>query len=159
MKSFEIENIRKFTGALFAGESFDSFCVTEASFSTLFNISIDGHINQAFLGDEPLPEGSDESVLWKKIRPLCYEIIKGQRVPLQFKIVFMMSRAWTAQFLSKEVQGFTADDVNGLFLNVKFESGRLSCTSGTSMKSFSLDKSVEEAWDKWMAGFLSSFDK
>jgi len=78
MKSIEIDNIRKFTSALFVGETFDSFCVTEASFSTLVDISIDGHINREFLGEEAAPdENADETAAWKKLKPLCYEIIKG----------------------------------------------------------------------------------
>ena len=149
MKNIEIDNIRKFTSALFVGDTFDDFRVTEASFSTLVNISIDGHINREFLGDEAEDqEAADGAVAWKDIKPLCYEIIKGQRVPLRFKVVFMMSADQTAQIIQ-------SSNVNGLFLNVRFEEGRLYCTTGTSLKTFSLDKSIDEAWDSYMTAFLA----
>ena len=155
MKSIEIDNIRKFTSALFVGETFDSFCVTEASFSTLVDISIDGHINREFLGEEAVQdEKSDDTAVWKKLKPLCYEIIKGQKVPLRFKIVFIMPKTMTASFLAAEHLNSSPEDINGLFLNIKFESNKLSCTTGTSLKTFSLDKSVEEAWDRYAAEFL-----
>ena len=79
MRSTNIENIRNFTNRLFAGESFDGFLVTEASFSTITNITIDGHINRDFLNDaeKELPENKEGAVYWKKLRGLCYEIVKG----------------------------------------------------------------------------------
>ena len=74
MRQIEIDNIKNFTHSLFAGTAFDDFCVTEASFSTLTNITIDGHINQEFMGEADLamPENKDSAVRWKKLRPLCY---------------------------------------------------------------------------------------
>ena len=67
MRQTEIENVKKFTNALFAGNVFDSFCVTEASFSTLIDITIDGHINPDFGRDKEKPEGvsfADAELAW-----------------------------------------------------------------------------------------------
>lgn len=65
-----------------------------------------------------------------------------------------MPKEMTAGFLSSEHLNSSPEDINGLFLNIKFESNKLSCTTGTSLKTFSLDKSVEEAWDRYAAEFL-----
>ena len=67
MRAIEIDNLKQFTTALFAGETFDGFLVTEASFSTITNITIDGHINQDFMGeaDLALPENKEKAVYWK----------------------------------------------------------------------------------------------
>ena len=158
MKQFEIENIKKFTGALFTGEAFDNFCVTEASFSTLIDVTIDGHINNEFLEESrkaPQSAGKDWTVRWKKIKPLCFDIIKGQRVPLKFKIVFMMPRAGVSRFIDDAGAAFKEDQVNGLFMNVRYEAGRLDVITGTSLKEFSLDKSLEEAWDARIGKFMN----
>ncbi|MBR3244032.1 MAG: hypothetical protein IKF90_15265 [Parasporobacterium sp.] len=156
MKSINIENIKSFTTHLFARETFDGFLVTEASFSTVTDISIDGHINREFLSEEELalPENSEDAVFWKRLRFLCFEIIKGQRVPLRFKIVFKAPAASIGRFLESNDLSFQEKQVNALFLNVNYQEGRLICTTGTSLKEFTLDKSLEQAWDEKTAKFL-----
>ncbi|MBR3262507.1 MAG: hypothetical protein IKF93_05250 [Lachnospiraceae bacterium] len=158
MRAIEIDNLKQFTTALFARDTFDGFLVTEASFSTITNITIDGHINQEFMGeaDLALPENKEKAVYWKKLRPLCYEIVKGQKVPLRFKIVFMMPSDVVLKFLDHAGLDFEPVEVNALFLNVNFQEGKLTCTTGTSMKAFSLDKSLEDAWDSQMVRFLNT---
>lgn len=157
MKSINIENIKTFTTHLFARETFDGFLVTEASFSTITNITIDGHINRDFMGaaELALPENQEGTVYWKKLRPLCYEIIKGQKVPLRFKIVFMMPKDLVLSFLDSAGLDFEPVQVNALFLNVNFQDGKLVCTTGTSMREFTMDKSLEYAWDDQMSKFLN----
>ena len=190
MKQIEIENVKKFTSALFASNTFDTFCVTEASFSTLVNITIDGHINQEFLkpsgsegnagiqvsaagagggaaADAPASSGHMESqassqatqqiAIWQQLRPLCYEAIKGSKAPLKFKIIFMTPPEKVAGFISKQGLNLRPSDVTGLFMNIRFEGGKLSCISGSSTKSFSLDKSLENAWDASVEGFIRKF--
>jgi len=158
MRSIEIENLKKFTTALFARETFDGYLVTEASFSTITTITIDGHINQEYMGeaDLALPENKEKVVYWKKLRPLCYEIIKGQKVPLRFKIVFMMPSEVVLKFLDDAGLDFEPIEVNALFLNLTFQEGKLICTTGTSMKAFTLDKSLEIAWDDQVEKLLKS---
>ena len=171
MKSVEIENIRSFTGALFAGTTFDPFCVTEASFSTLFSVRIDGHVNQEYLGLEESGEAAQETeeveaaeekaqeqvVKWADIRPLCYEVVKGESLPVKFKIVLMTPPEKIPAFLEKHGINMSADNVNALFMNIKYEGGKITCTSGTSLKEFTKDRSLEEAWDSNVEKFAARF--
>ena len=162
MRQTEIENIKKFTNALFAGNVFDSFCVTEASFSTLIDITIDGHVNPDFGRDkekaeEEAPETAEKIVRWQYIRPLCYEAIKGDKPPVRFKIVFMTPPDKAAGFAAKHGLKFRESDIAGLFMNIRFEGGKMYCVSGTSLKTFSLDKSLENAWDESVETFLKKF--
>lgn len=156
MKSTVIENIKKFTAHIFTRDTFDNFLVTEASFSTSFDVSIDGHINQDYLdgAESSLPENREGVVFWKKLRPLCFGLIKGQKVPLRFKIVFMIPSSYVAKFLSGAGLNYSPDQVNALFLNVTYQDGKLVCTTGTSLKGFTLDRSLEQAWDAQMESFL-----
>lgn len=155
MRATSIENIKSFTTHLFAEETFDSFLAVEASFSTLTDVSFDGHINPAFLTEEEqsFPEYREGIVSWKQLRPLCFDVIKGKKVPLRFKIVFKMPRSFVELFLSSTQIAQQPEDVM-LFLNLVFQDGALTATTGVSLKQFSLDKSVEIAWDEHAAKFL-----
>lgn len=160
MRVFEIDNIKKFTSNLFIGKAFDDFLVTEASFSTLTNITIDGHMNREFMGEAELAlPDKDRVISWRALKPLCYNIIKGQKVPLRFKIIFMMPTQMVLSFLDDEGLDFEPIEINALFLNVKFENNALTCTTGTSMKIFTLDKSLEDAWECRIMKFLDRMQK
>lgn len=39
------------------------------------------------------------------------------------------------------------EDVSALFMNVVYEHGTLSVTTGTSLKIFTMDKTLEHIWD------------
>lgn len=47
-----------------------------------------------------------------------------------------------------------ADDIQGLYLNLRYDSTGLQCITGTSFKSFSMDKSLEHAWDNMVQKFF-----
>ena len=157
MKAVAIENLKSFTTHLFVRETFNGFLTTEASFSTSTDFTIDGHINRDYLSEEELllSENKEGIVFWKRIRPLCYEIIKGKKVPLRFKIVFMLSSGAVRKFLQSADLAFDPEQINALFLNVNYQEGKLVCTTGISLKTFSLDKSVENAWDAYAEKFLN----
>lgn len=156
MKSFRVENIKAFTTQLFAKETFDRFLAVEASFSTLTNVSFDGHMNQAFLSEEErgLPEYQEGIVSWGNMRPLCFDVIKGKKVPLRFKIVFKMPQSFVQQFLQSTNLPQDPEDVE-LFLNLVFQEDSLSVTTGVSQKVFSLDKTLDIIWDEHAEKFVN----
>ena len=159
MRSIEIDNIRNFTSQLFAGTAFDGFLAVEASFSTAADFHIDGHLNPDFIGEEEMQreENREGIIYWKQIRPVCFEIIKGKKVPRQFKIVFKMPERVTDRFLQRNGLVTPAGEISGLFLNINYKNGKLFCTTGAAMKTFSLDKSIEIHWDDFMSDFLKKF--
>ena len=59
-------------------------------------------------------------------------------------------------FLRKYDLNFKPEDINALFLNVVYEGGKMRCITGSSLKTFSLDKSLDDAWDKQMMRFLTA---
>ena len=159
MKSFEIDNIKNFTARLFAGSDFDAFLVKEAQFSTACTFTIDGHFNSGFLSEEEmkLPENAYGISPWKRLRPICYEIIKGKKVPSQFAIVLMYPPQKIPEFLASGRISHDPQEISGLYLNIRFRQGKLSCTAGCSLKSFSLDRKIETAWDEYMSEYLKRF--
>lgn len=150
MKATEITNIKKFTGDLFAGEGFDSFAVAEASFTTRISVDIDGHVNQ---GAE-----ERELALWSEVKKLCYQVVSGKQLPVRFKIVLMVPGSKIESFIRNSGVPVRPEDVGALSLNIRYESGKLECTTGTALKTFTLDKSLENAWDASMAKFLGKYN-
>lgn len=159
MKSIEIENIKKFTSQLFAGTVFDDMLVAEALFCTTATFSIDGHINSGFVGEEEmkLPENQEGLVTWKRLKPICFEIIKGKKVPQRFKIVFKMSQSKVEGFIRESGATTSMGQIGGLFLNVNYQDGKLQCTTGVSLRVFTMDKSLDVHWDDYMTSWLKIF--
>ena len=40
------------------------------------------------------------------------------------------------------------EQVKGLYLNIRYEEGKLNCVTGTSINFFTLDKSLDMEWDE-----------
>ena len=59
-----------------------------------------------------------------------------------------------AKTLESSGLSYTTEDVNALFINVRYEGDVLVCTTGLSMKTFTLDKSLEEYWDNTVQKFV-----
>lgn len=88
------------------------------------------------------------------MRPFCLELIKGKKTPLNFKIVFQLSSSNTEKLLLQTGVALTPSDVNGLYLNLHYDGRSLHCITGTSLNLFTMDKSLEHAWDEMVRKFF-----
>ncbi len=151
MINIHIKDKKGFTSKLFLKEDFDSFFVTEASVTTFNTYTIDGRIQKRFYTNEEYENlGKPEFSRWKDIRKLCFDMIKGSKTPIRFKIVLKLPEDLTLSILESTDTLVAAGDILGLFLNIKFENESMDCITGTSLKVFSMDKSLEEAFDRYM---------
>ena len=50
----------------------------------------------------------------------------------------------------------TKENIANLFLNIKYDKGVLSYTTGTSLNIFTIDKSLEKAFDLYISEFIST---
>ena len=50
----------------------------------------------------------------------------------------------------------TKENIANLFLNIKYDKGVLSYTTGTSLNIFTIDKSLEKAFDLYISKFIST---
>ena len=82
--------------------------------------------------------------------------IKGSKVPSYMKMVFLLPPEQVTKLLSDNQTALTPDDINGLFLNIKYQDGAVSVVTGTSIKVFSLDKTLEHSFDAFAKDFLFS---
>lgn len=159
MNYFEISKVKEFTAQLFAGTAFDAYLLSEVLISTAATFTIDGHVNESFVGEEGMQSDlyREGLVPWQKIRPVCYEIIKGRKVPSRFRIVLKFPGQMLDQFLEEAGLQGMKEQVGGLFININYQNQQLSCTTGTALKTFTLDKSLEGLWDEYAKKLFSQY--
>ena len=81
-------------------------------------------------------------------------MIRGKRTPLNFKIVFQLSASNVEKLLMQSCVPLKAEDIDGLYLNCQFDGKQLLCTTGTSLKIFTLDKQLDRVWDEMIRKFF-----
>ena len=92
MESFNVKDVKRFMAKLLLHEDFDRYEVQEAEIVTDIVFKIDGHVQKSFYSEEEYEElGCPLLIKWKKLRPICYEIIKGKRTPVKFRFVLKLS--------------------------------------------------------------------
>lgn len=157
MIAVQIQDIKDFMSKLLLGNAFDSFWLSEASITTSVSYTIDGFLHSEFYDTqeaELLQEEGRTYALWRDMKPFCFSVIKGKKTPLSFKIVFMLSKKNTQKLLASSKLSYQLEDIFGLFVNFQFDGQHLTCTTGTSLKTFSLDKSLDRVWDEMIRKFF-----
>ena len=152
-------DIKKFMNCLLVKETFDNFLLEEASITTYNTFTIDGHIQNDFYSNDELEALPDKFLsTWAMIKPYCFNLIKGSKLPLRFKIVLKASTTYTEKLLNENPCGLSLNDIGGLYINIRYDSKRnlsgettgiacLDCISMASLNIFSMDKTLEKAWD------------
>ena len=154
-----IEDTKKLTELLFIGEAFDKFLVREAHFVTGITVDLDGTLNADFFdSDETAALPDQTTAAWKSMKNLCFQIIKGKKLPKRFQIVLKLSSADIPAWLAKNGMDYSPETVKGLFFTLRYENQQLSCTSGTALTVFTMDKSLEQAWDRQMMKFFRAIE-
>lgn len=155
MVALKMEDLKEFTSKLFMGDAFDGWLVREAVITTFNTFTIDGHIRHGYYTDQELEENKIEDLsAWRVIRPVCYSLIKGKRLPGSFQITLQLSPGDVETFLKYAQLDFRPEQIGGLYLNVRYEDGAMHCVSGTSLNIFTLDRQIEYEWDEAVKLFL-----
>ena len=146
MISLKILEMNRFMGKLLKGEEFDAFLLKEGFLRTNMEYRFDGHLLTEYFDTTEKKTLTEKYVYWKEVRPVVLELIKGKRTPLAFSFTFLSTRQETEQLLEKYTIR-VGDDSPSVFLQVRFEHGSGRIITGTARNTFTLDKSLEEAWD------------
>lgn len=157
MRSYQIQNTRDFMKQLLIGDTFDTFLLSEAAITTFSTFHIDGTFHPDFFSTAEREQSAMEQsgyALWKRIRPFFFELNKGKNTPLSFHIVFRLAPHNVEQLIRQSGLSMRSEDVDGLFLNIRYDGAMVTCISGTSLKIFSLDRSLEQAWDSMLEKFF-----
>lgn len=155
MTALLIDDIKQFTAELFVRETFDHFWVREAQIVTYNSFTIDGHIRPGYYSQEEMEEKKIGSLSnWGMIRPLCFSLIKGKKLPESFHMDLVLPPGGTARFVADRNLPYQPDTVKGLNLGIRYEEGRVMCVTGTSVSFFTMDKELDREWDAAIRNFL-----
>ncbi|MCI8838439.1 MAG: hypothetical protein HFG74_10305 [Hungatella sp.] len=155
MVALKVEDIKQFTSGLFIGSLFDKFQVREAEIVTFNAFHMDGRIRPGYYTKEETEEkGIGEYSVWESVKPVCFSLIKGKRLPGSFQIVLQLGKKQLESFLAGRQVPVRADQIGGMYLNIRYENGELYCVTGTSVNFFTLDKSLDMEWDEAMKEFF-----
>lgn len=155
MIALKIDDVKQFTSKLFVGTTFDKFLVREVTIVTYNSFSIDGHIKQGYYTDEELEENKIEDLSsWAVLKPFCFSLIKGKKLPGSFQIVLQIAPKDVEIFLAHSQLAIPVNQITGLYVNIRYEEGTITCVTGTSISFFTLDKSLDTEWDEAVKLFL-----
>ncbi len=155
MVALKIDDIKAFTYKLFVGTDFDGFLVREVNIVTYNSFTIDGHIRQGYYSEQELEENKIEELSsWHVLKPFCFSLIKGKKLPGSFQVTLQLPPAQVDHFLQRRQLSLTSEQINGIYMNIRYEDQVLYCISGTSLNLFTLDKSLDREWDEAMRLFL-----
>lgn len=161
MIALNLPEIKDFMNKLLCSEIFDHFLLREAVIQSTLTWSVDGSINTDFYSEDELTEAGLTGFTYLpfgQVRSQCFNLIKGKRTPAYFKFVFLLSPDNLARTLTQIRSNFTPEDITGMFLNLKFQQGKLLLTTGISYRIFSVDKSLEHEWDQLVRRFLKNHE-
>ncbi len=148
MKSFEIEDIKGFMNELLLSEKYDSFYLYEIRLKTKLDYYISGRINKDFYDEEESPDELCDYIKWQEVKQIIFELIKGKRLPISIKAVLLFNRENITRLIEMNNLPVNPEDVNNLSLNIFYENRQLTVTTGTSIKIFSMDKTLDNMWDE-----------
>jgi hypothetical protein len=158
MIALKITNKKEFMAKLLTTDTFDSFFLEEATIDTFNTFHIDGKVHRDFYKNDPdydTDKTFNSLSLWSEIRPICLNLIKGKRTPLGFKFILHLDEERKIKLVSEADAGIAPGQVT-LGLNIRFSNDELLITTGVSIGIFTLDKSIEKAWDSFLPSFLES---
>ena len=157
MISLNITEVKPFMAKLLMNATFDSFSLREMELQTFTNFSMNGQFNEAFFTQEELEERGDRrAVQWCDVRQTVFSMIKGNKTPLSLKIVFQLSSDQCADLVQRSGGKLRLEEIGGLYLNIRFEKGDLHIITGTAIKTFTLDKTLEQEWDNEAKNILKT---
>mgnify|MGYP004623503065 CR=1 FL=1 len=131
--------------------TFDTFSLIEGEVTTFNRFQVDGRIHKDFFDEAPKNEYSN----WGEVRDFFFQVIRGKKTPLNFKFILSLAKDQFESFLSDHDLTYRPEEIQGLYLNFRYDGLVLQCITGTSMNTFTMDKSVEKAWDEYAQNFFA----
>lgn len=157
----KISDVRKFMSGFLIGTMLDNFHLAEAAITTFCTFTIDGRLERRFFGEDTADQtenaktrGPADLVAWKDVKSRCFDLIRGKRTPLFFRFVFFSSEESATALLRQNGLTLPEDQIPGLCLNLRYSGTELYLTTGTSYRTFTMDKTADRIWDDYVDAFL-----
>lgn len=155
MIAMRITDIKTFMSDLLTHDTYDNFLMSEGSVTTFCTFSIDGTWQRDFYDPDHEDDSSDHGyTFWKDVRGSFYNVIKGTHTPLGFKFVFLLSPDGILSFISRCSLNCDPKDIFGLYMNYRFDGTNLLLTTGTSLRTFTKDRAIDQTWDQFVQNHL-----
>lgn len=157
MISLQIADIKSFMNQLLISNTFDHFLLSEAVIKTNVSYTIDGHLNKDFYSTDELEMEQLDSLSvapFSMLRPFCFDLIKGKKTPLSFHFTFQLSPANLENTVKSVSSSLSSSDISAMFLHVRYQNNVLTCSTGISYHTFSLDRTLEQEYDRMMQRFF-----
>ncbi|MDR1066897.1 MAG: DUF5721 family protein [Clostridiales bacterium] len=133
--------IKSFMNVLLRQDAFSEFETRGVEISTFADFSINGAFDENYSSDER----KEVHCLWKRLQPYVFNILKGAARPKLLKITFSLPASKLPVI---------HENAASCFINLVYQNGEAVCSTAVSQKSFSLDKSVDVAWDESVLAFF-----
>lgn len=149
MIALQLLEVKDCMHKLLLSDTFDNFSFIDGSITTFVTFTFDGYLHKEYYNTDEQEELilNKEFTTWGEMREHCFQIIKGKNTPLSFKFVLSLSRDNTQKLLSRDLPTIPLDSIQGLYMNFQYEKGELECITGTSTKTFTMDKTLDHLWD------------
>ena len=157
MISLKILEMNRFMGKLLKGENFDGFLLKEGFLRTNIEYRFQGHLLAEYFDTAEQEKLEEKYIYWGELRPTIFELIKGKRTPLAFSFTLLLSKTDTTELLARRSVN-VGEDSPSLFLQIRFEHGTGRIITGTARNTFTLDKSLDEAWDAEVKQLLKAME-
>lgn len=156
MVLFEIENADEFMNSLFVKEWLDLMELVEGEITTFCNIKIDGrrYLEWYDSQEKENRESAGEFITWKEYKQQAFQLIRGKKVPLLFRLVLRLPESRLEKLMEAAGGELLPEDIQGMYLNIKYEKKLLRIVTGASLRKFSTDRSLEREWDDQVGAAL-----
>ena len=134
-------------------DTFDKFLLSEVKILGKATLHLTGTPATGFFQEEPDERGY---VPYGLLRPICLEMIKGKKTPESFTFMFLLPTKELEDLLEETDSTLQPFDVENLSFLVRYKDGELTLTTGSAYKIFTMDKSMNAAWDLWVEKYLNS---
>lgn len=150
-----IFDIKDTMAHLLLKESFDVCLLEEACVTTFATMEIQGRRNMEWYDLENEESKLLEHLYWREVKPFIYTYIKGKRTPSFFAISLKLTENEVQSvFEEQELYRMMKAQQTDVLLHFRFEKGKLSVITGISSRIFTMDKSIEFAWDNAVREFF-----
>ena len=152
MRVYRLFDNKNVMAHILTKDTFDNFLLSEVKISGKASLHLTGSPASGFFSEEELDERG--YVTYGVLRPICLEMIKGTKTPESFTFMFLLPSKELEGFLDETESTLQPFDVENLSFLVRFKDGELTLTTGSAFKIFTMDKSINDAWEKWVQNFL-----
>lgn len=157
MISFNIKDINNFMQHLLVKETFDNFLLCDGQINTSNSFTINGRINPQFYTSDELKTMENEFICWENIKHICFEIVKGTKVPTKMKLVFSLSPNKYSEIINKSGMIIDESQIGGLYIHILYEHNKLEVITGTSLNTFTMDKTLDKYWDNTILSYFNQY--